>query len=114
MTTDSSSLARTVRRSSLENFGAAFRDLVRHAAVPHIRIHDLRHTHASLLGQAGIPMHVTSKRLGHSSLAITADIYSHIFASQDREAAMAFEAHVARSSECDTNVIFRAATARIA
>jgi integrase len=48
------------------------------------------------LGQAGIPMHVTSKRLGHSSLSVTADIHSHVFASQDREAAMAFEAHVAR------------------
>jgi hypothetical protein len=64
--------------------------------------------------RTGIPMHVTSKRLGHSSLSVTADIYSHVFASQDREAAMAFEAHVARSSECDSNVIFRAATARIA
>ncbi len=60
------------------NFGAAFRDLVRRAAVPRIRLHDLRHTHASLLGQAGIPMHVTSKRLGHSSLSVTAPPLSRL------------------------------------
>lgn len=95
MTTDSSSLARTVRRSSL---GTLEQRSATSFAAPQsrFRLHDLRHTHASLLGQPGIPMHVTSKWLGHSRLSVTADIYSHVFASQDREAAMAFEADVAR------------------
>ena len=75
-------------------FGDAFRALVRRAGVRPIRLHDLRHTHASLMGKAGVPMKVVSERLGHATTAITADVYSHVFASQDAEAAAAFEALV--------------------
>jgi len=42
-----------------------------------IRLHDLRHGHASLVLAAGVPIEIVSRRLGHSSLAITADTYSH-------------------------------------
>jgi integrase len=72
-------------------FGEAFRALVRRAEVPVIRLHDLRHTHASLLGQANVSMKVISERLGHSGIGITADTYSHVFASQDGEAARLFD-----------------------
>ncbi len=43
-----------------------------------IRLHDLRHTSASLALNAGIPMKVVSDRLGHSTIAITADLYTHV------------------------------------
>jgi len=43
-----------------------------------IRFHDLRHTHATMLLLKGIPIHVVSKRLGHSSIRITLEYYSHV------------------------------------
>jgi integrase len=42
-----------------------------------IRLHDLRHTHATLALQAGVSAKVMQERLGHSSVAVTLDIYSH-------------------------------------
>jgi integrase len=50
----------------------------RSAGVPRIRLHDLRHTHATHALQAGIHTKVVSERLGHSSIAITLDPYSHV------------------------------------
>ena len=73
------------------NFGSAFRDLVKRSGVPRIRLHDLRDTHASLLAKAGIPLHVISRRLGHSSITITADRYIGRYRDQDEAAASAFE-----------------------
>ncbi len=55
-----------------------FQALSRHAGVPVIRFHGLRHTSASLALAAGVPMRVVSDRLGHSSTAITADLYTHV------------------------------------
>lgn len=77
------------------NFGAAFRDLVRRAGVPRIRLHDLRDTHASLLAKAGVPIEVVSKRLGHSTISITVDRYLVIYRDRDEAAASAFEQLVA-------------------
>lgn len=57
-----------------------------------IRLHDLRHTHATLLLLAGVPLHVVSERLGHASPAFTARIYAHVLPKQDRAAAEAFAA----------------------
>jgi len=50
-------------------------------------LHDLRHTNASLALAAGVPMKVVSHRLGHSSLAITSDLYTHVAPAVDRAAA---------------------------
>jgi integrase len=47
------------------------------AALPHFRLHDLRHTTATLLGEAGTELHITSSVLGHAHLGTTADIYSN-------------------------------------
>ena len=55
-----------------------FRDILEGAGIPHIRFHDLRHTHASLLLQAGIHPKIVQERLGHSSITVTIDIYSHL------------------------------------
>jgi len=73
------------------NFGASFADLVRRAGVPRIRLHDLRDTHASLLAQAGVPIEVVSKRLGHSGIAITVDRYVSVYRDRDAAAASTFD-----------------------
>jgi integrase len=63
---------------------------LRAAGLPRIRPHDLRHTHASLLLRLHTPMKVVQERLGHSTFAITADIYSHVSADLQEQAADAF------------------------
>ena len=60
------------------NLSNRFRDLVTKADVPRIRFHDLRHTHAKMLLGNGIHPKIVSERLGHSSIAITLDTYSHV------------------------------------
>ncbi|OPX88084.1 MAG: Tyrosine recombinase XerS [Pelotomaculum sp. PtaB.Bin104] len=57
--------------------------------------HKLRHTHASILGNNGVPLKVISDRLGHSSIAVTGDIYSHLLPGMGREAAQGFEKFLA-------------------
>lgn len=61
------------------------------AQLPAIRFHDLRHTCASLLLVAGVTIKAVSELLGHSSVAITWDRYSHVVPSLQRDAAMALE-----------------------
>lgn len=56
-----------------------------------IRLHDLRHFHASLLLAEGTPLPAVSARLGHANVAVTAAIYSHALRGQDAAAAEAFE-----------------------
>jgi integrase len=64
-----------------------FGRLVREARLPIIRLHDLRHTHASLSLQAGVHVKIVSERLGHSSVTITLDTYSHAIPGLQRDAA---------------------------
>jgi integrase len=59
----------------------------RAVGVPPIRLHDLRHTMATAALQAGIHPKVVQERLGHSSIAITLDTYSHVAPTLQREAA---------------------------
>jgi integrase len=62
--------------------------------VRRIRFHDLRHTHATHALRAGIHPKIVSERLGHSSISITLDVYSHALPSMQREAAEAVAALV--------------------
>jgi integrase len=55
-----------------------------------IRLHDLRHTHATILLKAGVPVKVVSERLGHSSPAFTIDVYQHVLPGMQADAAAAF------------------------
>ena len=57
------------------------------AGLPPIHLHCLRHGHATHALEAGVPMKVVQERLGHSSIAITSDIYSHVLAATDQAAA---------------------------
>lgn len=63
-------------------------------ALPAIRLHDLRHTHASLMLASGVPVKVVQERLGHASATITLDVYSHVLPGAGRAAADAFAAVV--------------------
>jgi integrase len=64
-----------------------FQRLAKAAGLPHIRLHDLRHGYASSALAAGVPIEVLSRRLGHSRISITQDVYVHTNERQDREAA---------------------------
>jgi integrase len=66
-----------------------FKTLAAGAGLPVIRLHDLRHTHATLALQAGIHPKIVSERLGHSSVSLTLDVYSHALPHLQREAAAA-------------------------
>ena len=68
-----------------------FYPLLRRAGLPIRRFHDLRHTAATLLLKAGVHPKVVSEMLGHSTIAITLDIYSHAMPDMQREAAGAME-----------------------
>ena len=58
--------------------------------VPEVRLHDLRHTHATVLLQAGEPVHVVSQRLGHASVVVTLTVYAHVLPGDQRRAASRF------------------------
>src|SRR4051812_17392443 len=80
-----------------ERFSRQFVDHVRQARVgeeqlPMIRLHDLRHTHATLLLAAGEPVKVVSERLGHASATITLTVYQHVHPGMGRQAADRFAA----------------------
>jgi integrase len=60
-------------------------------------LHSLRHTHASELLDAGVPLPVVSARLGHASIRVTADIYSHAIHGQDDEAVRRWEEYRQRN-----------------
>jgi integrase len=68
-------------------FGTAFTRALRDAGVPHVRLHDLRHTFASLALEAGVDLKTVSNALGHSTISTTADIYAHVTDSLMRDAA---------------------------
>jgi integrase len=70
-----------------ERFGDRFRSNVRRVGVPRIRFHDLRHTHATHALQAGVHPKIVSERLGHASIGITLEIYSHALPNMQAEAA---------------------------
>jgi integrase len=57
------------------------------AALPRIRLHDLRHSAASLALAAGVDLKTVSSNLGHAGISITADRYSHVLPAAAREAA---------------------------
>lgn len=65
--------------------------LILEAGVRRIRLHDMRHTCASLLLAQGVPARVVMEVLGHSQLGITMNLYSHVMPSALREAADAID-----------------------
>ena len=70
---------------------SSFHSLVRKEGLPRIRLHDLRHTHATLMLQANVHPKVVSERLGHANISITLDVYSHVLPGMQKAAAEAFD-----------------------
>ncbi len=71
------------------------------AGVTPIRLHDARHSHASLLLRAGVHPKIVQERLGHSSIQITLDIYSHVAPGLQEAAARSFDTLVNPEREKD-------------
>lgn len=69
----------------------AFHAACRRAGVPKIRLHDLRHVHATLAVKNGADLKTLQRRLGHASLAMTMTIYAHAVPAGDIEAAAGLE-----------------------
>lgn len=69
------------------NLTRTFRRLSKAAGVPIIRLHDLRHTHASLLALRGVTPKVIADRLGHTNVGFTMQVYTHLYDEQRRDAA---------------------------
>jgi integrase len=70
-----------------DTLSRTFDRIVRTLDVPRIRLHDLRHTHATLALKAGVHPKVVSERLGHATVSVTLDLYSHVVPSIARDAA---------------------------
>ena len=77
---------------SLNLLRLAFRDVLEAAGLPmDFRPYDLRHTHATLLLGLRVPSKVTSERLGHSTIVLTLNTYSHVDSTMQEEAVSQFE-----------------------
>jgi integrase len=74
------------------NVRRAFKDLLTAAKLPKIRIHDLRHTCATLLLAQGVHPKVVQETLGHSQISLTMDTYSHVLPHVSEEAAAQMDA----------------------
>lgn len=68
--------------------GQRFQRLRQAQGLPYIRLHDLRHTYATLALEAGVHPKVVSERLGHAGITITLDLYAHVLPSIERAAAL--------------------------
>jgi integrase len=62
-----------------------FDKLLKEAGIPHIRFHDLRHSAATILLMKGVHPKVVQEILGHSSISMTMDVYSHVLPSMQKE-----------------------------
>lgn len=72
------------------------------ASVPRVKMHSLRHLAATEQLMAGIPLKIVSARIGHSTIGITANIYSHVLIEHQHEAARVLESLI--TSQGDANV----------
>lgn len=74
-----------------KTLGNRLKTRFKHAGVPNIGFHGFRHTHASLLLNSGIPYKELQYRLGHSTLSMTMDIYSHLSKENAKKAVSFYE-----------------------
>ncbi|MFC1914893.1 site-specific integrase [Chloroflexota bacterium] len=74
-----------------DSVSQAWRNLVRRAGLKDIRLHDARHTHASIMLKQGVHPKIVQERLGHASIQITLDTYSHVVPGLQQAAANHFD-----------------------
>jgi len=82
-----------------------FRRALAKAGLPRIRVHDLRHTSVSLALDAGGRLEVVQERHGHSSIRVTADVYSHRYAGADAAVADALDELHARAQRARLHAV---------
>lgn len=75
-----------------DTLSAGWARFLRRRGLPAVRFHDLRHAHATLLLLQGVHPKIVSERLGHASVGITLDTYSHVLPSMQSQAVEAFDA----------------------
>jgi integrase len=80
-----------------EHVQRALQKVLRAAGLRRIHPHVLRHSYATLAIQAGVPLLTVSRQLGHQTIAVTADIYTHAVPGSNRAAAEALEAILTRN-----------------
>ncbi|WP_245618129.1 site-specific integrase [Domibacillus tundrae] len=73
------------------NFRRAFKVTVEQLGLPKIRLHDLRHTHATFLLANKVNPKIIQERLGHKNVTVTLNTYSHVLPSMQLEAAGTFD-----------------------
>lgn len=71
----------------VNNLSREYQSLLAKAGLPRVNFHSLRHCHASMLLSQGVHAKTISERLGHSGIAITMDLYSHLMPGVQKEAA---------------------------
>lgn len=74
----------------VRNVNRRFDKFVERSKLPKIRFHDMRHTHATLMLKMGVPVKVVSERLGHGSIEMTLNTYTHLLPSMQLEAVQTF------------------------
>lgn len=76
-----------------------FRRTLAKLGLPTVTLYSLRHGHASLLLEAGVPLKVVSERLGHSSIQLTADTYSHVSDQMQQKAVEQFASYLGATAQ---------------
>jgi integrase len=69
------------------NLSGTFVRFIKASGLPRVRLHDLRHSHATHLLAANVHPKIVQERLGHANIGITMDIYSHVMPGMQHEAA---------------------------
>jgi integrase len=72
------------------NINRIWQSIMKQAGVRYFKPHTLRHTQATILLEAGVPLHVVAKRLGHKDALVTATVYAKVTAKQEDESSMVF------------------------
>jgi integrase len=78
-----------------EAFSNLFGDLVKHAGLRPVRLHDVRHSYATAALAAGVPVKVVSQRIGHADVGVTLKVYAHVMPGDDAAAALSADALLA-------------------
>jgi integrase len=76
----------------------AWRKLADKVGLPDVRLHDSRHSHASLMLKQNVHPAIVAQRLGHSSVQVTMDVYSHILPGLQKQAADNFDSIIKAKS----------------
>jgi integrase len=80
--------------------------LTRKCGLPGVRLRDARHTHASLLLKQGVHPKIVQERLGHGSIQITLDTYSHVVPSMQHSAAAKFDEIIQSNNYTVDNCVY--------